>query len=278
MYRFLSVEDAKAEAKAILETLRDLNPETEVPLGHCLELVGRRAGFESWRAYKAFLEPEPEEIPEDQVGGRVYVKQMTREQVMEEARRMNNQRDVLLSRPVTKEAYAEAVVQLLNTTQMSGTSGARACARLLLSLYNSSEWHFDMSEMGLLDYENYVPAVIAIRGREELMIEPHQLVENGDDIFSALWSRFERFRKTEIWKPECKSCEGRGQHWDDDADDWGEECSKCDGRGYYDPADPLIDRLKEIKNYSVEDHPGEDHVRNLTSKASSVLFMEGIYD
>ena len=265
MYQFLCLADAKAEAYAILEILRDLDPETKVPLGHCYELIARRAGFDSWREYKKVLDPEPEKVPEGLRPGEVYVEQLTRDEMLARAKREKYMLAVQLSVPVTLQTYTEAVVHLFNVTQMRGTSGARACARLLLSLYNTHEWHFDVSELSVLDYDNYVPAITALRGRFELMIEPQQVIENGDQHFSDLWERFIRYSVKEIWKPRCKTCDGHGRIYDenDENDYEGEECSFCEGKGYYSPIEILLKGIRKIENYQPDMRSCNDQISDL---------------
>jgi hypothetical protein len=55
-----------------------------------------------------------------------------------------------------------ALITLWNTTQQHvGTSGARVCAGVLLSLYNGARFQFDLTDLRLLD-ENLLEAAISV--------------------------------------------------------------------------------------------------------------------
>lgn len=104
---------------------------------------------------------------------------------------------------VTESDYREAVSALVKLAQ-GDTSGSRAAAQVLLSLYNGSAWHMDLSDLGVLDLRYLQYALIAIRGRVVLMREPHRVIDNGDRIFDQLcelwqhlntWERYsEKYR------------------------------------------------------------------------------------
>lgn len=56
-----------------------------------------------------------------------------------------------------------ALIQLWNLTQLHpGTSGARAAAGVLLSLYNGSRFQLDLTELRLLDGSNLTAAMAVI--------------------------------------------------------------------------------------------------------------------
>lgn len=115
------------------------------------------------------------------------------------------ERQVAVSTPkgwpeITMDDYREAIERLLRVVRMKGTSGSRAASILLLSLYNGSEWRMDLTDLCLLSDEYYAAALNAIRGRKELMVEPHRVIENGDEIFSDLWDRWERLNVQNAWK------------------------------------------------------------------------------
>lgn len=96
----------------------------------------------------------------------------------------------LLVLSVTEIDYRDSVQQLL-AVALTDTSSARAAAQILLSLYNGNEYHVDLSDLGILDYTNLQAALIAIRGRIFVSKEPHELIENGCNLFATLaevWS------------------------------------------------------------------------------------------
>lgn len=86
---------------------------------------------------------------------------------------------------VTEIDYRDAVLLLLSVAQ-NDTSNARVAAQVLLSLYNGYEYHVDLTDLGLLDYKILQAALIAIRGRIFVSIEPHQIIEDGQAIFKRL--------------------------------------------------------------------------------------------
>jgi len=93
---------------------------------------------------------------------------------------------------ITIEEYATAV-DLLSGIAQQDTSGSRAAAQVLLSAYNGENWQLDITDLGVLSSNYYEAALVVIRGRTELMIEPHTLIENGEAIFDRLWDLWQAF-------------------------------------------------------------------------------------
>jgi hypothetical protein len=238
MSDFSCVEDVKREAEAILQTLRDLNPDTNVPLGHCYELIARRQGYSCWRAYKKELEKEIKEQLPSPVRAPILSQDEFRRVCAEEASTLPE---------ITVDDYTQAVETLLRATRMDGTSGARVCSLVLLGLYNGDDWHFDLVDLCLISGEYYEAAIVAIRGRKEIMMEPHSLVENGDAIFRQLWDDWRRYEKQNAWKPTCTECYGSGVVYSDDEDDDEERtCPTCSGRGYRDPLSETREKIEGL--------------------------------
>lgn len=86
---------------------------------------------------------------------------------------------------VTLQEYAEAVLYLANMATQD-TSGSRAAAQVILSLYNGFNWHMDLTDFYFLDYKALKYAFLAIRGRLTLHEEPHNVIENGRSLFRQL--------------------------------------------------------------------------------------------
>jgi len=86
---------------------------------------------------------------------------------------------------VTREDYRDAVESLLPIA-LADTSGSRAAAQVLLSTYNGRNYHMDLTDLCVLDLEYVEKALIVMRGRTILSIEPHSLVENGSERFLQL--------------------------------------------------------------------------------------------
>lgn len=86
---------------------------------------------------------------------------------------------------VTLDDYKSAVVQLVRVAQQD-SSGSSTAAQVLLSIYNSRNWQLDISDLGSLDYENLNAALIAIRGWLFVQEYPHNIIDNGAEIFQRL--------------------------------------------------------------------------------------------
>lgn len=86
---------------------------------------------------------------------------------------------------VTLEDYKNAVESLLPIA-LQDTSGSRAAAQVLLSTYNGHNYHMDLTDFGVLDIEHIESALIVIRGRTFLSVEPHSIIENGSERFAKL--------------------------------------------------------------------------------------------
>ena len=86
---------------------------------------------------------------------------------------------------VTEADYRDSVIALVKLAR-GDTSGGRAAAQVLLSLYNGSAWHADLTDLCVLDLQNLQHALIAIRGRVVLGKEPQSLIDSGTQVFEEL--------------------------------------------------------------------------------------------
>ncbi len=100
---------------------------------------------------------------------------------------------------VTQKDYADAVAHLVGLAQRD-TSGSRAAAQILLSLYNGYNYHADLTDLCVLDYAYLQSAIIAIRGRTTVQEEPHNMIENGRDIFLALEQDWQHLHITQRYQ------------------------------------------------------------------------------
>lgn len=66
------------------------------------------------------------------------------------------------------------------------TSGARVFATLLASMYNGNRVKFDVSDLKLLDAENFEHALNCMRLCQETHREPHQFFERGGELFEQI--------------------------------------------------------------------------------------------
>ncbi|SIR00130.1 DUF7673 family protein [Marinobacterium stanieri] len=112
--------------------------------------------------------------------------------------------------------YSASVKLLLDYALNQSGSGASTAAQVLLSTYNSYNYHVALVDLTLLDEKGYNAALSVIRGRAESRMEPHSVIENGDDLFEKLESRWRhlgtgfRHRDLYIRKPiiqwQCPDC------------------------------------------------------------------------
>jgi len=101
---------------------------------------------------------------------------------------------------VTSVDYAESVSRLVRLAR-GDTSGSRAAAQLLLSLYNGHNWHMDLTDLCVLDHACFQDALIAIRGRVMLFEEPHSVIENGSAVFAELEEDWQQLHTRKRYQP-----------------------------------------------------------------------------
>lgn len=133
---------------------------------------------------------------------------------------------------ITAQEYAEAIVQLIKVAGHSTSSG-RAAAQVLLSAYNGSEWQLDITDLCCFDHENYTAALTVIRGRAELMREPHEFVKDGAEHFGRLWTHWKRYHISNRHRETCGRCNGSGEVLYDEYDEDSKTitCIRCNGEG-----------------------------------------------
>lgn len=134
---------------------------------------------------------------------------------------------------ISREQYTKAVIACIRVAQ-EDTGGSRVLAQVLLSAYNGGAFQLNVAGMSNLDQRNYENAITVIRGRYELGIEPHSVVNNGREIFLDLWEEWKNLELTERAKRTCPDCEGSGRiyinprDYDDPKSD---PCERCSGTG-----------------------------------------------
>ena len=100
---------------------------------------------------------------------------------------------------VTRDDYSKAVDSLVLLAQ-GDTSVSRAAAQVLLSTYNGSNWHMDLTDLCVLDLNYLYKALIVIRGRVLLGREPHNVIENGSELFRDLEDQWQHFHTRNRYK------------------------------------------------------------------------------
>ena len=131
------------------------------------------------------------------------------------------------------ERYTAAVLKLIPLAQ-GDTGGSRVAAQILLSAYNGEEFQLNIVDLTNLDRKHYIAALSVIRGRVELGIEPHTVLERGDKIFQELWLKWERYNVANRGIPDSYSCYGTGKIYTDpeDANYELKPCPRCGGKGF----------------------------------------------
>ena len=117
----------------------------------------------------------------------------------------------------------------MNLAFAGGGSSTSAAAQLLLSAFNGNEWHVDITTLCSFDPKHYQAALTMIRGRSELYIEPHSVVEDGQNKFTELWDKYYLLHVGNRNLSVCRSCDGDGNEWDDETVIG--VCHRCGGAG-----------------------------------------------
>lgn len=89
--------------------------------------------------------------------------------------------------------YVEAVDKGMKLALTHDSSAAGAMAQVLLSAYNSYNYHLAVADLGSLDGKYLDIALKIIYLRSGLMKEPQELIENGDAVFKDLQDRWPEF-------------------------------------------------------------------------------------
>lgn len=94
---------------------------------------------------------------------------------------------------ITIEEYTNEVIKLIPVA-FGDTGGSRVAAQVLLSAYDGANYRLNIVDLGLLDQSLYQASVAVIRGRTECRIEPHELIEDGSQIFENLCQEWSNLR------------------------------------------------------------------------------------
>lgn len=106
----------------------------------------------------------------------------------------------VLYEPITDEEYTNAIIHLYKLAEQD-SGGSYYAAQVLLSLYNGDAFHVDLARIACnLDADHLNSALIAIKGRGQLMTEPHNVIKDGDKYFGDLWRECESLHVSERYK------------------------------------------------------------------------------
>lgn len=130
---------------------------------------------------------------------------------------------------ITTEQYAKSVAALFALAMSNGGSSTAAAAQVLLSTYNGSHWHVDLTDLCSLDPEHFKHALNVIRGRVELSTEPHSVVVDGKKHFRVLWNRWYLLHVGNRNLKICPECDGGGKEWDSEGMHVIGPCRCCGG-------------------------------------------------
>jgi hypothetical protein len=93
---------------------------------------------------------------------------------------------------ITLDDYAQAVARLVKLA-FRDCGGSRAAAQVILGLYNGNAWHVNLIDLMNLDQDYFRDCITAIRGRYEFSREPHDVIENGDQLFKHMQAEWQHF-------------------------------------------------------------------------------------
>lgn len=147
---------------------------------------------------------------------------------------------------ITSEQYAKSVASLLKLARSNGGSSTGTAAQVLLSTYNGSHWHVDLTDLCHLDPDHYQAALNVIRGRVELSMEPHSVIADGDKHFRALWDDWHLLHVGNRNLTVCSRCDGDGQQWDSEGEKVIGTCGRCGGAGRLN--EPRFEHSRNIAN------------------------------
>ena len=82
--------------------------------------------------------------------------------------------------------YEKAVETLIDYAMNQNGSGANAAAQVLLSSYNSYDFHLNVTNLLNLDQRGLEAALSLIEHRIHSRVEPHKVIEDGDRQFQEL--------------------------------------------------------------------------------------------
>lgn len=102
-----------------------------------------------------------------------------------------------LKNEITLQDYALSVNQLM-AFAFKDTGGSIGCAMVLLTAYNDADYQLKFSDLGNLDDALYSAALVVIRARVELRIEPHEVINNGSRLFEELWQWWHGFQVKQV--------------------------------------------------------------------------------
>lgn len=89
----------------------------------------------------------------------------------------------------------QAAIENLMTLAIRDTGGSTAAAQVLLSSYNGYDFQLSIPDLGLLDGGYFNSAIDCIKGRVQLMKEPHEVIDNGNERFRQLWEQWDFLKK-----------------------------------------------------------------------------------
>lgn len=90
---------------------------------------------------------------------------------------------------IERHEYAVAIAAMVKLAQIH-CGGSRVAAQVLLSAYNGDDYQLNVTDMRVLSRENHDYAMTVIQGRYDTNLEPHNVIENGDQIFRDLCYRY----------------------------------------------------------------------------------------
>lgn len=112
----------------------------------------------------------------------------------------NNKFNGLIDK-ISFQQYKKAVLWFLQRAALDPTK-CGIYGQVLLSVYNSQRFPLNILKLCVLDKSNYQCALVIIRGRAELRIEPDTLIADGSAIFEQLATQWPENNVIPFKKPD----------------------------------------------------------------------------
>lgn len=91
-----------------------------------------------------------------------------------------------------KKNFLEALPTVVTLAKMNCSGGAYTAATLLLNLYNSREWRFNLKDLRGLSHKNWQACmdVLAYQAYATPDQEIHHYIKDGHQLMHELWDRY----------------------------------------------------------------------------------------
>lgn len=89
--------------------------------------------------------------------------------------------------------YDDAVLRLLKFAESDSGASAPA-ATVLLSIETQGQWKFDLTDLSILDPDNFEAAICVMKYWHEQQVTPSSILVDGQEIFQELRKKWAHLR------------------------------------------------------------------------------------